>query len=318
MAEEDKKKKGVVLFKVFGVVVIILVIATPIILSVFMHAEIFSKALGDANGWLGYWGGYLGAIIGAITVFIATSLQLKSQKNLHKETLELQKSSVEISAKLADQQQRDLTISTLRINKIDSLVQELMYLETLNTDRFNILRSCNYYNHLVKLDTDKIRYEKKLLKAERLLNGKGKITTRFIKISKVKLNNNKIKRKRNRIDLKKVIERRKENIELHYEYLEKETAKRVEIRLSSAKLKSYAMFVEGLEDDLDEFRGYQTEILKLFYKLNVDNTISNDDYESLIEFHGNKTMKESNKAIMRCKQRLDRELLLFQKGNVRT
>ena len=316
MAEEDKKKKGVELFKVFGVVVIILAIATPIILSVSMHVDIFSKALGDANGWLGYWGGYLGAIIGAITVFIATSLQLKSQKKLHKETLKVQIASIEESARLADQQQRELTISNLRINKIDSLVQELIHLNILNSDRFNILRDCNYYNHLVKVDDEKIKNEMMLLKAEKILNGKVIISTRSINIPKEKLNNSNIKRKRRRIDIEKALEKRNKNKNLKYRYLEQETVKRNEIRFSSAKLKSEAMFVDGLDDELNEFRGYQNEVLDFFYELNVKNNISKDSYDSLIEFHVDKFMQENNKAIWKCKQRLDKELLSFQKGNV--
>ncbi|MDR4928269.1 hypothetical protein [Peribacillus simplex] len=317
MAEEDKKKKCVVLFKVFGVVVIILVIATPIILSVFMHAEIFSKALGDANGWLGYWGGYLGAIIGAITVFIATSLQLKSQKNLHKETLVVQKASIEESARLNDQQQREFTISNLRINKIDSLVQELLLLNLKNSERFNILRECNYYNHLVKVADEKIKKEIMLLKVEKIVE-EGKVikSTQSFKIPKEKLNNSNIKRKRRRIDIKKALEKRNENINLKYEYLEQETAKRNEIRVSSAKLKSEAMFVNGLDNELNAFRGYQSEVIDLFYNLNVKNNISKDEYDSLIEFHVDKFMRENNKAIWKCKQRLDKELLSFQKGNV--
>ncbi|MFY0800938.1 hypothetical protein [Peribacillus frigoritolerans] len=316
MAEDDKKKKGVDLFKVFGVVVIILAIATPIILSVFMHAEIFSKALGDANGWLGYWGGYLGAIIGAITVFIATSLQLKSQKNLHKETLDAQIASIEESARLNDQQQREFTISNLRINKIDSLVQELLHLNLLNSERFNILRECNYYYHLVKVADEKIKKEIMLLKAEKIVEGKVIKSTQSFKIPKEKLNNSNIKRKRRRIDIKKALEKRNENINLKYKYLEQETAKRNEISVSSAKLKSEAMFVNGLDNELNAFRGYQREVIDLFYKLNVKNNISKKKYDSLLNLHADKFMRENNKAIWKCKQRLDKELLSFQKGNV--
>lgn len=117
----------------------------PVFLSWFMHFDVFSEALGDANGWLGYWGGYLGALMGAITVFIATSLQLKSQEKLHKETLNGQMESI----KITDRQQRELAIANLRINKIDSVVQELIHLNILNFERFNILTTYNYYNDLV-------------------------------------------------------------------------------------------------------------------------------------------------------------------------
>lgn len=320
MAEEDKKKKGKDLYRVFAIgiiiIVIILAIITPIFLSVFMHFEIFSKALGDANGWLGYWGGYLGAIIGAITVFIATSLQLKSQKRLHKETLDVHISSMKESAWLNDQQQRQLTISNLRINKIDSLVQELIHLNILNSDRFNILRQCNYYNHLVKVADEKIKNEIMLLNVEKILDGKVIKSTQSIKIPKGKLNNSNIKRKRKRIDIKKALEKRNEYNNLKYEYLEQETVKRNKIRFSSAKLKSEAMFVSGLDDELNEFRGYQSKVLDLFYELNVENNISKKEYDSIIEFHVEKFMRENNRAIWKCKQRLNNELLSFQKGDV--
>ncbi|SFH40741.1 hypothetical protein SAMN04487776_11331 [Priestia megaterium] len=69
---------------------LIIAIITPIAIAFFMHEDIFSRALGDANGWLGYWGGYLGALIGAATVYIATRQQLETQKKLHMESLEKQ------------------------------------------------------------------------------------------------------------------------------------------------------------------------------------------------------------------------------------
>ncbi|MBG0918936.1 hypothetical protein [Exiguobacterium sp. SRB7LM] len=151
MGEKLIKKKEVNYLRRIGIGAVILIVLTPVILSLFMHVEIFSKAIGDANGWLSYWGGYFGAIIGAVTVSIATSLQLKAQKSLQKETLKVQLESMIESARLNDKQQRELIISNLRINKIDNLVQELLHLNTLNFEWFNILRNYNdHYNFAKK------------------------------------------------------------------------------------------------------------------------------------------------------------------------
>ncbi|MDH2363779.1 hypothetical protein [Priestia megaterium] len=131
------------------------VLLIPIAIAFFMHFKVFSHALGDANGWLGYWGGYLGVLIGAATVYILTHKQLKTQEKLHKgaltsqlklhkENLEHQKNlqmdSIKVSADMNDQRQRDLIIANLRIEKIDKLVVEIINVSGMISERFNILR----------------------------------------------------------------------------------------------------------------------------------------------------------------------------------
>lgn len=293
--EQASKEQNVNHLKWMGIGVVILAIGTPIALSRLMHNELFSNSLGDANGWLGYWGGYFGAIIGAITVFIATSLQLQLQKSLQKETLEVQLESMIESAKLNDKQQRELTISTLRVNKIDSVVQELLHLNILNFERFNILRQYNYYDCVEKNLVMKIKRDHLLLKTEKTLN------RRDAKSIKIKIMDNEKKRIANN--------------ELINKLLEQETFKRNEIRLSSAKIKSEAMFVKDLDEQLDDFRGYQDEIIDLFYEANRNNNLTWNEYDDLIENHTDKFMRMNNKTIRKCKSRLDEELLLFEEGN---
>lgn len=292
MEEKIKVKKDVSQSKKVGIGVVALAVFTPIFLSLFMNLEIFSKALGDANGWLSYWGGYFGALIGAITVFIATSLQLKAQKSLQKETLEVQLESMIESARLSDKQQRELIISNLRINKIDSLVQELLHLNILNFEWFNILRQYNYRYNLAKKKKEEI---------QALLEAEKKSNRREIKSIKTRI-------------IKKEAELRV-NVDLVDEYLEQETFKRNEIRHSSAKLKSEAMFIEGLEKELDELRKYQNELLNKFYQINESNKISEKEYEEKVDLHIDKFMGISNVTIRQCKMRLDQEILSFERGN---
>lgn len=295
MKEKIKKKKEVDYLRKIGIGAVSLAVLIPIFLSLFMRFEIFEKALGDANGWLGYWGGYFGAIIGAVTVFIATSLQLKAQKSLQKETLEVQLESMIESARLNDKQQRELIISNLRINKIDSLVQELLHLNILNFEWFNILRQYNYHYHSAKKTKEEIEKDQELLKAEK------------------RLSRREIKSIKSRITKKEA--ELKSDFDLIDGYLEQETFKRNEISHSSAKLKSDAMFIEGLDEELDEFRKYQHKLLNMFYEINKNNKISWTEYDKKVELNIDKFMEISNETIRQCKKRLDTEILSFEKGD---
>ncbi|MBG0918935.1 hypothetical protein [Exiguobacterium sp. SRB7LM] len=107
----------------------------------------------------------------------------------------------------------------------------------------------------------------------------------------------------------------KADFDLIYEYLEQETFKRNEISHSSAKLKSEAMFVEGLEAELDEFRKYQHKLLEIFHEINKNNKISWKEYDKKVELNSEKFMKISNQTIRQCKKRLDKEILSFKKGD---
>ncbi|MBD8847319.1 hypothetical protein [Priestia megaterium] len=304
---------------------LIIAIITPIAIAYFMHKDIFSRALGDANGWLGYWGGYLGALIGAATVYIATRQQLETQKKLHMESLEkqtelhrdnliqqkeLQLESIRIGAEQNDERQRDLLIVDLRIKKIDSVVQDLINLNILNWERFNLLSEYNGYNDRKKNLNIRIRKEKGIITLEKLSKKKVKRPLRLLKIRK----NNLYKLRQKRINLEKALAKRNEYINLINDLLDRETRKRNEIRSLSAKVKSDAMFAD-LDDDLDAFRGYQDYILEFFYQKVLEDTLPKESFDNLIKSRSEELQKLNNKAIWLCKSKLNAQLLLLQKGS---
>ncbi|MGE6376599.1 hypothetical protein [Peribacillus muralis] len=312
--------------KVIGIILIILLI--PIFITILMHIDIFSGALGDANGWLGYWGGYLGALIGAATVYIVTTMQLQTQRKLHeenlkaqirlneesiKEQLRLHNSNIEQqrelqskSIKINDSRERELIIANLRLNKIDSLIQELILINRLNSERFNILRSYNFYNDMKKDCENKIYEERKQRKFMKILESSKKsvISSKYRKFPKNKVN--KIKYKN--INLEKILVRRKEYFEKREEVMDQETEKRNEIRISSAKIKSEGLYVNQIDDELNSFRVYQTEIIELFYNEVLNDNKSLDEFYSLIDYHDEKFMKKNNAAIHLCVRKLNQEL----------
>ncbi|HAW4413306.1 TPA: hypothetical protein JLW60_004688 [Escherichia coli] len=301
-----------------------LVALIPIALAHFMHKPIFSTALGDANGWLGFWGGYIGAIVGALTVYLVTSKQLEAQRELHNETLvtqtklhetnmieqrKLQMESIHESAKLNDLRQRELIISNMRIDKIEMIVQDLISLNIINFERFNIIRTYNQYNSRIK-EIEKILREEK--KKRSVANS---LKNRTIKIEySLKINKRKFARLFKKYDFKMLLETRSKYLGTKDDLLEKETNKRNEIRKISAKMKSDAMFA-GLDDTLDTFRGYQNEVLNKFYNEIVKNEINENDMYSLLDFHIDEFMTLSNEAIQICKRRLNAEISTFIKGN---
>lgn len=304
---------------------LIIAIITPISIAFFMHEDIFSRALGDANGWLGYWGGYFGALIGAATVYIATRQQLETQKKLHMESLEkqtelhrdnliqqkeLQLESIRIGAEQNDERQRDLLIVDLRIKKIDSVVQDLINLNILNWERFNLLSEYNTYNDRKKNLNMRIRKERRIIIVEKISEKKVKRSVRLLKIHK----NNLHKLRQKRINLEKAIDRKNEYINLINDLLDKETRKRNEIRLLSAKVKSDAMFAD-LDDDLNSFRGYQDYILEFFYQIVIEDALSKESFDNLIKARSEELQKLNNKAIWLCKNKLNSQLLLLQKGS---
>ncbi|MFC4322617.1 hypothetical protein [Litchfieldia salsa] len=307
-----------------------LVLVIPLCISFLMHLNVFSKALGDANGWLGYWGGYLGALIGAATVYLLTNKQIQAQKELHKETLngqlklhesnliqqrKLQMDSIEESAKVNDQRQRELIIAQLKISKIELIIQDLITIQTLSTERFNSLRHYNQYNVLKKSLVKSIKNKRSRIRAQMILDRKSVTMSKStITIQLGRLNN--IQRKYKRFKLDKALELRKYYLEKIDEILEKETDIRNEIRKHSAKIKSNAM-ISNFDDELNEYRGYLNNVSEVFYEIVSKDRLSELGFYGLIDFHVDKHLIETNKALNKCKKRLSEELLLFSRGEVK-
>lgn len=317
----DKELK---LLKVTGIIFIILLI--PIFVAVLMHIDVFSRALGDANGWLGYWGGYLGALIGAATVYIVTTMQLRTQRKLHEQNLKeqfdlhnsnlvhqrkLQMESIKISADINDLRERDLIIANLRINKLDTIIQELIIVNKLNSDRFNILNTYNQYNHIRKklnIQIKKERERRDLIKFLRSIK-EIRLSTQYLLIPKTKVNRKMYKK----IDWDKVVVRRNKYSANCDDLLDKETEKRNEIRVSSAKIKSEGLIVK-IDDELDSFRGFQTNVLNLFQTSIISDTLSERSFKTLLETHEKRFLVENNKVINLCADKLTGEIKAFKKN----
>ena len=310
-------------FLIWGLITVLI---TPISIALFMHGDIFSKALGDANGWLSYWGGYLGALIGAATVYIATRQQLKTQEKLHAESLkkqtdlhkdnliqqkEIQLESIRMSTEQNDDRQRDLLIVNLRINKIDNVVQDLIKINILNSERFNLLSRYNQYNNWKKDLVIRINKERMMIRVEKIPNKKVRQSFRSLKIDKSNL----YKLKHKRINLNKTLEKEEAYANKINDLLDQETRIRNEIRLLSAKIKSDAMFAD-LDDDLNSFRRYQDNILDLFYQKVEDDNLSEKDLYDLIDFHREEFRKLNNGALWACKKELNAQLLMLQKRKI--
>lgn len=314
---------------------LVLVAIIPIALARFMHNPKFSTALGDANGWLGFWGGYIGAIVGALTVYLVTIKQLETQRILHNDTLKtqtklhnealvtqtdfhknnmieqrkLQMESIQESAKLNDLRQRDLIISNMRIDKIEIIVQDLISLNIINFERFNIIRDYNQYNARIK------EIEKILLEEKKMRSVAKSLKHKTIKIEhSFRINKKKFTRLFRKYNFNSLIETRSKYLGIKDDLLEKETNKRNEIRKISAKMKSDALFA-GLDESLDSFRAYQNDVMQLFTDEIVKNEIKEKEMISLLDSHIEKFMKLSNEAIKDCKTRLNSEVTTFLNGN---
>ncbi|MGE8079037.1 hypothetical protein [Peribacillus loiseleuriae] len=296
----------------------------PVIIAWFMHFEVFSYALGDANGWLGYWGGFLGASISAATVYIVTSQQVKAQKKLHEENLveqirlheinlekqrEIQMESITESAKLSDRRQRELIIANMRLDKIESIVQELMIIQGVSSERFNILRTYNQYHHERKKIEIKLIKERDRRKLIKFLSGlkEIKVYEKTIKVSKTKLKNKKHKN----YNVEKAITKLNNLDKKCNDLLDKETEKRNVIIISSAKLKTESLFVK-LDDDLNSFRGFITEVLEFFSNLIRRDDKREDEFYSLIDFYEDEFLKRNNRAIGLCTRKMNGEVENFR------
>lgn len=227
------------------VVFMIVALVVPVFLSFVMNAEIFSKALGDANGWLGFWGGYLGAIIGAITVAVVTSIQMRVQRELHRETIkeqrELQILSIKETARLNDEQQRDIVVQDITLQKLDTITEHLIEIMGLNITRFNIVRRIVEYN---ELNTE-------------ILNEKIHIFDQRLQLDPEK-DKEVIKELVEELNI--IRDKNTEYLDLTDDLKEEETTYRLKIMALSAKILSESISID-IEDVIEPFRKKQSEII---------------------------------------------------------
>lgn len=291
----------------------------PVLIAYLMHSNVFSHALGDANGWLGFWGGYLGALVGAATVYILTRQQLKTQKELHDQNLqyqkELQMDSIKVSADMNDLRQRDLIVANLRIDKIDKIIQDIIALNGIVSERFNVLSAYAQYAEAKEKIEFYIIKELKRRKSIRPYR-------RLLKKSKLNLKKQKPISIINAFELGKFrpsqtnFEQWKNKILKYDEIInnlkEQETELRNKIILALATIKSESMFVK-LEEELDSFRNTHHDTLEIFYELlaKEDHGVKPGAILFLIEKHHDRLQKLSNKTLRVCKRKLDDELYLF-------
>lgn len=294
--------------------IVVILTSIPVILTLLMHCDIFSYALGDANGWLSYWGGYLGALIGAGIVFVVTNQQMKIQKSLHDETLkkqtkinkdnietqldihnrnmkeqkELQIEAIHKQTSLSDKKERELTISKIKLDKLDLIVQHLIELEGLTTTRFNLIREILYYK----------RYIAKVRSLIRKNN---------YRLYHKNANRENIIRRENKFKMQ--IEN--EQKELSYIW-DKETNMRIEIRVLSAKIKSESMFVD-MDDSLDNLRGDVNEGLSYFHEVIREEEIPYDKTLKEVDQENQHTINLINRSLSKCKSKIDAEMEKFLK-----
>ncbi|MGJ9386148.1 hypothetical protein [Salipaludibacillus sp. CF4.18] len=267
----------------------LLLIGLPLLMVGLMRLSMFSFALGSTEGWLNYWGAYLGAIIGAAIVFVITNRQMQLQILMNKDNMDQQRQmqmfSINKQAELNDKKERELIVRKMQLEKIDIVAQKLIEIEGFNSVRFNVLRK--YVAEKEKLDRLTQRHNDS---SNLFLEGKEYL-------SKDKEHNTKaIYNQNNKV----------------HRILEEETELRQKIRIHSAIIKSESMYTTNLEEKLDGFRGYQTEILKLFY----DNIINGnfENFLGLIDLHADKTQEKVNQKLRECREELDNELLSFKNG----
>ncbi|MEO2222657.1 hypothetical protein [Priestia megaterium] len=323
---------------------LIITLIIPVLIACFMHFNVFSHALGDANGWLGFWGGYLGALVGAATVYILTHQQLKTQRELHKETIEgqtqlhqenlihqrqLQMESIEISADMSDQRQRGLIVANLRINKIDNLMSEIITLNGVVSDRFNALRKYAEYTdwrkQLIKKIQREIKRKKSINKYQSIFrNGQIKLESRHT-IRKLIISTRRLRKVQyNQLKLDKMKEEIYKYREKINELLEEETLLRNKIALMSATIKSESI-VANLEDELDFFRKVQTDNLNNFHALLTENQNLKPDERKgkaevlpLIDKAQVKSLSLVNQALAICREKREKEIFLFTTKNGKT
>lgn len=233
---------------------------------------------------------------------------MKLHLSSFEEQKKLQMESITVSAKLNDKRQRELIIANIKFNKIESIIQELIILNGLNTERFNIIRTYNQYNHIRKNWDKKIIAERERRKLFRYLHSLKKIrlSGKTINISKKKIR----KLNTTQLDIEKALPIRNNYNSSCNDLLDKETEKRNEIRVSSAKIKSEGIFV-NLDIELDSFRGYQARVLELFHDLIVEDVKDEESFLTLIEVYEDDFLKRSNAAIRICTDKLNRELNYF-------
>lgn len=247
---------------------LVIALILPLILSFTMHMDLLSNALGDANGWLGFWGGYLGAIIGAITVAVVTSIQMKGQRELHRETIkeqrDLQIQSINEAAELNDKQQREIAVNNITLQKLDIITEHLIELMELNTTRFNLVRRIIEYNNY----------------NEQILNDKIQL---FIQHSQLDKENLEEKENKDLNEQLKVIkEKNMEYLGLTDDLKEEETTYRLKIMALSAKVLSESLLVD-LEATIEPFRKKQSEVVTDIY----DQIIEYDNYLRLLRMQKN-------------------------------
>ncbi|WP_243495775.1 hypothetical protein [Priestia aryabhattai] len=314
---------------------LIIALIIPIFIACFMHFGVFSHALGDANGWLGFWGGYLGALVGAATVYILTRQQLKTQRELHTETIEgqtklheenlihqrkLQMESIEISADMSDQRQRDLIVANLRIDKVDKLIQEIISLNGIISERFNVLRRYAEYNDLKNDLLRRVYNEQRRRRSVKIFQKltRGKQIKVHIPYKKILISRSKFKKYLyNQTKLENRKKRINEYVEKIDRLLEEETLIRGKIRLINATIKSESI-IANLEDELDKFRGTQTTNLETFRSIIANNQslpikdqMGKKDLLFMIDKQDERLMALSNQVLGICRERLEKELFLF-------
>lgn len=127
----DKNKNGYGVFIVFGAILLILVVASPIITNCLLSNFDFKTAVGLGNDdWLNFWGTYIGSSLGVLATFIAfafTYLQnskqnkeIEEQNHAIQEQNKIIQAQNENSQKFAEEQTRLQALPFINMNKVTS------------------------------------------------------------------------------------------------------------------------------------------------------------------------------------------------------
>lgn len=219
---------------------------------------------------------FLGSIIVGALTFIGVIITIKKNSEINHDNLEHQKKlqleSINKAAELNDKRERQLIVANIKFRKLDSIVQHMIENNSLNDERFNIIR--NYIDCRKRIrSTRKTKYTS---------------VTLDVKIGRKHLND--------RLNAL--------NDELNV-LLDEETKLRIEIMSISAKIKSDSLYIEGLDTKLDSFRVFQADIIEEFSEL-----IRREEYEfeENLKEKSEMHLDKVNESIRLCTDMINEEM----------
>lgn len=115
----------------------------PFFVGHFIKEDFFSFAGGSTDSWISFWGSYGGALIGALTVYLVTSLQIKSQRDLQIQLIKTEHDNA------INRENRSLYLNQ-QYEKIEDSFAKIDEIILLYTKLNNSVSSFVFYRELLK------------------------------------------------------------------------------------------------------------------------------------------------------------------------